>query len=93
MLLKSLVAATLATVLFSAHAQAQSRCKVMDPTGTPLNVRDMPNGKVIDQLPNGLIVAVVDHSRDRNGRAWAYVRDAREAEPLGWVFREFIACF
>ena len=36
-----LVAAT------AAHAATGNRCKVTDPTGTPLNVRSEPNGKII----------------------------------------------
>ena len=30
----------------------QLTCRVMDPTGTPLNVRTMPNGEVVDTLTN-----------------------------------------
>ena len=42
-----------------ASAQGE-RCRVADPSGTPLNVRTMPLGKVIDTLPNGLGVRVFD---------------------------------
>lgn len=65
----------------------------MDPTGTPLNVRDSPNGAVIARLPNGLLVTRLRVAGDERGRPWAYVVDRSTGEPLGWVFREFIACF
>ena len=44
-----------------ASAAGGDRCKVTDPTGTPLNVRDGPNGKVIGTLANGALVAIVEY--------------------------------
>ena len=73
-------------------AAAEDACRVMDPTGTPLNVRTVPNGPIVATLPNGLLVAVVDIRSDANGRPWAFVVRP-DGRPLGWVFREFIACF
>jgi hypothetical protein len=35
------------------EASAQDRCRVMDPTGTPLNVRTTPNGNIVGTLNNG----------------------------------------
>jgi hypothetical protein len=84
----------LATMLFATGAEAQStRCRVMDPTGTPLNVRDSPNGVVVGQIRNGTLVTRVRSSEDERGRPWSYIVDRSSGEPLGWVFREFIACF
>lgn len=75
-------------------AEAQSpRCRVMDPTGTPLNVRDSPNGDVIGRLRNGLLVTRLSSSQDERGRPWALIADRETGERLGWVYREFIACF
>lgn len=70
-------------------AFAQS-CTVMDPTGSPLNIRQSPNGKIVGKLRNGTRVVVHDYDYDRKGRPWAYVTSNRGA---GWVFREFIACY
>ena len=42
-----------------ANAAIGDRCKVTDPTGTPLNVRSAPNGKIIGTLANGTLVC--DH--------------------------------
>jgi hypothetical protein len=83
-----LLAALLASPVF-----AQQRCRVMDPTGTPLNVRDAPNGAIIGQLPNGLLVRRVARATDARGRDWVYLHRLDSDEAIGWVFREFIACF
>ncbi|QCK88330.1 SH3 domain-containing protein [Phreatobacter aquaticus] len=78
----------------AAGAEAQSaRCRVMDPTGTPLNIRDSPNGAVLGQVRNGTLVERVRIASDDRGRPWAYIIDRNSGEPLGWVIREFIACF
>jgi hypothetical protein len=74
-------------------ALAQSRCRVMDPTGTPLNVRTSPYGQVVGVLPNDLLVTILDGAVDRGGKPWVYVSQYSNDAPLGWVFREFISCF
>lgn len=58
--------------------------------GSPLNIRQSPNGKIVGKLRNGTRVVVHDYDYDRKGRPWAYVTSNRGA---GWVFREFIACY
>jgi len=85
-----------AAILISAgltDAWAQSRCRVMDPTGTPLNLRTAPYGAIIGTLPNRVLVSVIDRSADTNGRPWVYVASFETGNPLGWVYREYIACF
>jgi hypothetical protein len=74
-------------------AAAEDLCRVMDPTGTPLNARVAPDGRVVATLNSGLLVAVVDTRDDANGRPWSFIVRASDGRPLGWVFREFIACF
>ena len=95
--MRKLPLAALATVTILAmaatDAAAENRCRVMDPTGTPLNVRVAPNGQIVGTLNNGLLVAVVDTRDDASGRPWAFVVRANDGRPFGWVFREFIACF
>ena len=49
---------------------AEYICKVTDPTGTPLNVRDSPNGNVVRQLKNGTRVFIREYAEDSQGRAW-----------------------
>jgi hypothetical protein len=72
---------------------AQSRCRVTDPTGTPLNLRAAPNGPIVGALPNGLLVSIVDQQTEANGKAWAFITRFDDHLPLGWVFREFLSCF
>jgi len=90
---KLLAATSLIGMALASNALAQSRCRVMDPTGTPLNVRTAPNGPIVGALPNGLLVSVVDRAVDANGKPWVYVSGYDDKATLGWVFREFIACF
>jgi hypothetical protein len=69
------------------------RCKVTDPTGTPLNVRSKPNGKIIGTLANGTLVSVMKYTDDDNGKPWVRVKDYKTKKPIGWVFREFLSCY
>ena len=59
-----LVAAT------AAHAATGDRCKVTDPTGTPLNGRSEPNDKIIGTLANGTLVSITEYKDDANGNVW-----------------------
>lgn len=91
-----LVVATLAIPMlaWAAPAVAQSdRCRVMDPTGTPLNIRDAPNGALLGTVRNGVLVTSIRTGEDERGRAWVYIADRASGKPMGWVIREFIACF
>ena len=49
------LAAVLTIALFAALATPAraEMCRIADPTGTPLNVRDAPGGAVINRLKNG----------------------------------------
>jgi hypothetical protein len=90
---RTAVTAFLLSMLNTVSVAAPSRCKVMDPTGTPLNVRAAPLGSVIGNLPNGMLVSVADRSVDQGGKLWVYISRYSDGESLGWVFREFISCF
>ena len=76
-----------------ALAAEGERCKVTDPTGTPLNVRESPNGKITGTLANGALVAIVASQDAANGKPWVKIVDAKTKKPIGWVFREFVSCF
>jgi hypothetical protein len=90
----AVTALAFSALIAAAPAEAQSaRCRVMDPTGTPLNIRDQPNGVIIGSVRNGRLVTRLRSSQDERGRPWSYVADRDTGEPLGWVYREFIACF
>ena len=78
----------------SASAQAQTprgACLISDPTGTPLNVRATPGGRIIGNLYNGDYVVMRATARDAGGRPWALV-GGTDGSTHGWVFREFISC-
>lgn len=73
----------------------ENLCKVMDPTGTPLNVRDKPYGRVVNRLPNGREVYIERIDYDHQNRPWALISGAYNGEykKWGWVYREFISCY
>jgi hypothetical protein len=64
-------------------------CTVVDPTGTPLNVRDGPNGKILSRLKKGSMVEFIEH-REQNGKKWALV--AKYGEAWGYVFGDYLKC-
>lgn len=77
---------------FTVNAQ---RCKVTDPTGTPLNVRSAPNGRITGKARNGLVVYIERDATDDNGKAWVKIGTYQRNRYviLGWVYREFISCY
>ena len=77
---------------WSSPSFSQIACRVADPTNTPLNVRTSPNGHIVGKLKNGDIVSILDRSSDRSGKAWAYVGSGKDNRPIGWVYRDFLAC-
>jgi uncharacterized protein YgiM (DUF1202 family) len=71
--------------------QQKQTCTVTDPTGTPLNVRKSPNGRVIGAVENGSNVRIVGSSKDNKGRPWAKIRG--DSGATGWILREFVSCY
>ena len=88
-----LLAAALATCLTAAPAFAQNRCAFTDPTGTPLNIRETPNGEIIGRVSNGVGIRVINTSSDERGRAWALISPRGRNHVVGWVYREFVSCY
>ncbi len=70
-------------------------CRVTDPTGTPLNVRLSPNGKVISKIRNQTVVYPQSINYDNTGKPWMLinVRQPGGDRTLGWVVREFVSCY
>ena len=90
------VATTMGIALVCAmaiSAVAQTRCRVTDPTTTPLNIRSAPNGRIVGNVANDVLVSVHGTATDANGKPWIFVRHRESGEPLGWVLREFVSCF
>jgi hypothetical protein len=80
-----------AATLAVAPALAVERCRVTDPTGTPLNVRDA-NMNIMGTIENGQIVIIRRYGRDAHAKPWALI-ETPDGDPIGWVYREFISCF
>lgn len=82
-------------VSFSQTAQAEQVCQVTDPTGTPLNVRAAPNGRIVQTIANGREVSISDTRYDRKDRSWVLISAYQQGSyrTLGWVFREFVSCY
>ena len=91
--LSSLLLLLSLTTLSAGHAQ--SVCKVTDPTGTPLNVRDKPNGRIVNALLNGREVTIHEGTYDEQGKPWVLVGGTYRGDyrVWGWVTREFISCY
>jgi hypothetical protein len=94
-ILHSLLIILIGLVVIELPAQAEQICKVTDPTGTPLNVRDRPNGEIINALRNNREVEILEIVYDEQNRAWAKIAGNYQGEYRiwGWVIREFISCY
>lgn len=56
------------SAMLRATTRAQGRpCVVADPTGTPLNARDVPDGRVVGTLRNGTAVHIEEVNTDGEG--------------------------
>ena len=98
MKIPTFAAVLLTAVAFATPTAAQSRgsiCLVADPTGTLLNVRSAPNGRIVGQIANGVWVRVGDMAAV-GGKPWAHIHDSDMAgtlgDPLGWVFASYLKC-
>ena len=102
-MLKTLIIATLLLPRLTIAQQSQQlpqpggwmasggyECVVAGPTGTPLNVRDRPNGTIFGALHNDTRVIVTD-STVASGKVWSKVVPV-EAGKAGWVFRSYLDC-
>ena len=78
--------------LLQGSPSASQSCYVNDPTGTPLNVREIPNGAVVDTLTNGTSLHVIGTQQDTRGRDWALITRPGEDRAIGWAFHDYIAC-
>jgi hypothetical protein len=62
----TMVASTQEVAFSSPKADGYYRCSVYDPTGTPLNIRTKPGGKVIGTIVNGSRVGLA--AREDSGK-------------------------
>jgi uncharacterized protein YgiM (DUF1202 family) len=89
------ITASFTSKAFAGDNVSQQICKVTDPTDTPLNVRNRPNGKVINKLKNGKQVDIIAQDADNQGRTWVKIAGFHNGvyREWGWVIREFISCY
>jgi uncharacterized protein YecT (DUF1311 family) len=71
-------------------SSAHSVCVVTDPE-PPLNVRERPQGRIVQTLANDTPVLIADVGNDAKGQPWVLVA-SNSGERLGWVFRRYITC-
>jgi serine/threonine protein kinase, bacterial len=60
-------------------------CRVNDPTETPLNIREIPNGKIVGTVNNGQSVEVFRMTTASNGKQWAFIG-------RGYILYAYISC-
>jgi hypothetical protein len=88
-----LIFVILVSVSVTYHVEAQSRklCVVNDPSGTPLNVRARPYGRILGALHNGVRVYRLETVTDNRGDDWSHVVPLGGGRE-GWVFRDYVQC-
>ena len=88
--LKQLFISLVLMVAVVVSASAQEICRVSDPTGTPLNIRETPNGQIVGNLTNGMVVSVLATVVSKDNKKWTHI--GRDGIPIGWVFRDYVDC-
>jgi hypothetical protein len=67
-------------------------CSANDPTGTPLNLRSKPGGKIVARIKHNTIVEQTDTPIRGN---WQEIRvrvGTKQKQVVGWVFKPYLAC-
>ena len=69
-------------------------CIVADPTGTPLNIRLTPNGKIVATARKGTRIQVFEGEEkyDDQKRAWYFVALPTSSAPDGYALAAYINC-
>jgi Bacterial SH3 domain len=86
----TMVCSTQGVAFSSPKADGYYQCSVYDPTGTPLNIRAKPGGKVIGTIVNGARVGLA--AREDSGK-WRQIMIGRqdgESLVYGWVFKKYL---
>jgi hypothetical protein len=67
-------------------------CFVADPTSSPLNVRNRPNGRIVGKIANGSEVVIKTIKKDRKGKAWAKIVQQNSESSSGYVILKYLQC-
>ncbi len=76
-----------------AKAQTLGTCRVADPSGTPLNVRLGPQGRIVGTVRNGTVVRIASTARDHKQQSWVQVVEGQSRRTIGWVLRDMLNCY
>ncbi|MEP4179572.1 MAG: hypothetical protein ABJL94_09160 [Rhizobiaceae bacterium] len=76
------------------HPGRNRYCTIADPTDNSLNVRDAPNGNLVNRLRNGRFVTINKYQNDAKGRPWGFASGNYQGEQRkwGWVFMQSLDC-
>jgi Bacterial SH3 domain len=86
--MKTYLIAAAALLAMAAAFPAMAGCYVNDNSGTPLNLRASPNGRIIGTLRNGVELQLLDQTT-LGGHVWVNVG---RPDSIGWVAREMLDC-
>ena len=90
--MKTAIALGAGFLLLAAHPAFAEDCHVDDPTGSALNLRAAPNGKVIGKLRNFDPITIIEYSVDERDNTWARIETRDKARRKGYIFRQFVLC-
>ncbi len=86
----TILASSQSAVFSSPKADGYYQCSVNDPTGTPLNVRAKPGGRVIGTVTNGTRVGLASKEDVGKWRQIMIGRQDGESLIYGWVFKKYL---
>ncbi len=69
-------------------------CVIADAGDTSLNVRDSPNGKIVNRLRNGRSITIGTLRNDSKGRPWGFATGNYQGKyrKWGWVLMQSVDC-
>jgi hypothetical protein len=90
---RTLLAVGMISLAFALPARALD-CIVADPTGTPLNIRLTPNGRIVATARKGTRIQVFEGEEkyDDQKRAWYFVALPTSSAPDGYALAAYINC-
>ena len=77
--------------VFDAWTQPAHLTRWWDPTGTPLNIREEPNGRILGTWQNGVRVRPYEEKKV-HGKTWYAVERLADDNTIGWVFDPYLKC-
>ncbi|MGI9351371.1 MAG: hypothetical protein ACR2O3_07395 [Rhizobiaceae bacterium] len=81
-------------IVIQTNSARAEMCLISDKSDTSLNVRDAPNGKIVNRLLNGRKVFLTDRNWDGKGRIWRLAEGEYKGKwrKWGWVFGPGLDC-